>query len=89
MAVSFGSFANLGHIVDEKSGVHGSQVMDVMCLPLYAILMALKVNYVDYFSLDVEGNELEILKTIPWEKVSIMVSLIPFRRKYIIMVLIF
>ncbi|XP_059083682.1 uncharacterized protein LOC131880967 [Tigriopus californicus] len=72
MTVSFGSFSNLGHIVDQESGVQGAQVMDVMCLPLYAILMALKVNYVDYFSLDVEGNELEILKTIPWDKVSIL-----------------
>ena len=27
--------------------------------------------WIDYFSLDVEGAELAILKTIPWEKVDI------------------
>jgi len=27
--------------------------------------------WIDYFSLDVEGAELAILKTIPWDKVDI------------------
>jgi hypothetical protein len=29
---------------------------------------------VDYFSLDVEGNELQILKTLPFDKINIRVS---------------
>ena len=30
--------------------------------------------FVDYFSLDVEGSELDILKTIPFDRVDIKVS---------------
>ena len=30
---------------------------------------------IDYFSLDVEGSELDILKTIPFDKVDIKVSM--------------
>ena len=45
---------------------------NVMCYPLYSILQALnKSESIDYFSLDVEGNEVDILKTIPWNKVDI------------------
>ena len=29
---------------------------------------------VDYFSLDIEGNELDVLKTIPFEKYNIKVK---------------
>ena len=29
------------------------------------------ITYIDYFSLDVEGGELEVLKSIDWDKVSI------------------
>jgi len=45
------------------------------CFPIYSLLAAIGqgVKTVDYFSLDVEGNEFEVLKTIPWEKVNIRV----------------
>ena len=42
-----------------------------VCLPLHSILAALGNPKVDYFSLDVEGVELDILKSIPWNKVDI------------------
>tara|TARA_B100000073_G_C23384830_1_gene432574 strand:- start:150 stop:587 length:438 start_codon:yes stop_codon:yes gene_type:complete len=29
-----------------------------------------KITYVDFFSLDVEGGELDVLKSIQWDKVS-------------------
>ena len=44
-----------------------------LCLPFFAILLAMGNPTVDYFSLDVEGAELPILKTIPWDKVEIKV----------------
>ena len=31
-------------------------------------------SQVDYFSLDVEGNELDILKTIPFHKINVKVT---------------
>jgi hypothetical protein len=49
--------------------------VNVSCLPLYSILMAFNNPTIDYFSLDVEGSELAILKTIPFDKVDIRVSL--------------
>ena len=39
------------------------------CFPLYSLLLAVGNPRVDYFSLDVEGSELDILRTIPWKKV--------------------
>src|ERR1700761_3047539 len=41
------------------------------CFPLETILLALNVSHVDYFSLDVEGLELDILKTVPFNDVTI------------------
>jgi hypothetical protein len=49
--------------------------VNVTCLPLYSILMAFNNPIIDYFSLDVEGSELAILKTIPFDKVDIRVSI--------------
>ncbi|XP_021343454.1 uncharacterized protein LOC110443514 [Mizuhopecten yessoensis] len=43
----------------------------VQCFPLYSILLALNQTTVDFFSLDVEGDEVEILKTIPFDKINI------------------
>ena len=45
-----------------------------LCLPFFSVLLALGNPTVDYFSLDVEGAELPILKTIPWHKVQIKVN---------------
>ena len=46
----------------------------VQCFPLYSILLAVNRTQVDYFGLAVEGNELRVLKTIPWTKVDIKVN---------------
>ena len=52
--------------------IHAPQ-SKALCLPFYAILLAMGNPTVDYFSLDVEGAELPILETIPWDKVNIKV----------------
>lgn len=44
----------------------------LQCFPLYSILLALGNPVVDYFSLDVEGTEIAILQTIPWDKASFL-----------------
>ena len=46
----------------------------VLCFPFFSILNAIGNPVVDYFSLDVEGSELPILQSIPWEKVKIKVK---------------
>lgn len=39
------------------------------CIPLYTLLAAINQFTVDIFSLDIEGLELQVLKTIPFDKV--------------------
>jgi len=48
------------------------------CFPLYSILLAIGNPTVHYFSLDVEGVEVDVLKTIPWDKVDIKVLSIEY-----------
>ena len=43
----------------------------MQCLPLYSLLLALGNPTVDFLSLDIEGAEFQVLKTIPWDKVDI------------------
>lgn len=57
------------NIVNEKSSF-----VNVQCFPFYTYLLALNITVIDYFSLDVEGSELNVLKTIPFDKVDIKVN---------------
>ena len=43
----------------------------VPCFPLESLLAAINQTHIDYFSLDVEGAEMDVLKTIPWNKLDI------------------
>ena len=45
-------------------------ISQIQCLPLFSLLLALDNPTVDYLSLDIEGAELRVLETIPWEKVK-------------------
>lgn len=45
----------------------------VWCFPFYSILLAVNQTKLDYFVLDVEGSEVPVLRSIPWEKVDITV----------------
>ena len=63
--------------------------IEMQCLPLYSILQAMGNPTVNYFSLDIEGAELQVnnflifyfhlivpvkvLRTLPWDKVDIEV----------------
>ncbi|ELU12487.1 hypothetical protein CAPTEDRAFT_214812 [Capitella teleta] len=47
--------------------------LDTMCFPFYSMMLALNRTKIDYFSLDVEGQELAVLKTIPFDKLDISV----------------
>ncbi len=67
-------------ILDKTSGgstgkhtLGGSTVRQVYCFPFYSMMLALNRTHIDYFSLDVEGLELDILKMIPFDKLDISV----------------
>ena len=51
---------------DYKEEVTGSAV--VQCIPLLSYLLALNITHVDYFSLDVEGTETDVLKQIDFNQ---------------------
>ena len=47
---------------------------DMQCFPLYSLLMAAAGNVtVNYLSLDIEGAELQVLQTLPWDILDIEV----------------
>ena len=48
------------------------------CFPLNAIMAAINVSHVDYLSLDVEGAEIEILRTIEWTQLQIDVITVEY-----------
>jgi hypothetical protein len=66
-------FPDLSSIVTNDNKMKPDYIF-VQSLPIYSILLALNRTTVDYFSLDVVGLELDILKTIPWSKVNIRVN---------------
>ena len=49
------------------------RTIKVQCFPLQSVLLALDNPTVDYFSLDVEGSEFAILKTLDWDKIDISI----------------
>jgi len=57
------------------------EIIIVQCFPLYSLLLALGNPRVDFFSLDIEGLELDVLKTIPFDKVDIRVFLVEVKGK--------
>ncbi|XP_046439861.1 protein Star-like [Daphnia pulex] len=61
--------------LDDQNRVGSVQVQ---CFPIYSILAALNRTEVDYFSLDIEGDELAVLKTIPWNNVRIQTLSVEF-----------
>ena len=46
---------------------------DMQCLPLYSLIMALGNLTVNYLSLDIEGAEMPVLETLPWDSMDIEV----------------
>ncbi|RXG51209.1 Protein Star, partial [Armadillidium vulgare] len=79
-AVMFKQNFNIGKISNVPVGSESYKkgLVEVQCLPIYSILLALNRTTVDYFSLDVEGHEVEVLQTIPWDKVNITTLSVEF-----------
>ena len=46
------------------------RTQNIPCFPMETMLLALNQTRIDYFSLDVEGVELEVLQTVPFDKVK-------------------
>ncbi|KAH3894693.1 uncharacterized protein LOC127867739 isoform X2 [Dreissena polymorpha] len=83
--VTFNKAFNRGRVVDNneaKDWIHQQGIskdeVSVQCFPLYSLLLALNQLTVDFFSLDVEGDELRVLKTIPFDKVDIKMMTVEY-----------
>ena len=50
----------------------------VKCFPLHVLLDALGIKTVHFFSLDVEGLELQVLKTLPFHRIQFHVIEVEF-----------
>ncbi|XP_013415425.1 uncharacterized protein LOC106177249 [Lingula anatina] len=70
-ARELGGISQTAYVIptNEQSTLRGKGLP--RCFPIHSILAALGVTHVDYFSLDVEGAEVEILKTFPWEDITV------------------
>merc|ERR1712012_837401 len=62
---------SMGGLIPKENIEEGDDTTKIQCLPLYSILLALDNPTVHHFSLDIEGAELPVLKTVPWDKVDI------------------
>ena len=74
MNVKYRQKFNVGKVMTDNSPKkEGDTYTDVTCFPLFGVLKAMNVSRVDYFSLDVEGNEMDVLRTIPFDEIDITV----------------
>jgi len=60
-------------LAEELMRDEGEEFIKLQCLPLFSLLSALNNPTVNLLSLDIEGAEFEVFKTIPWENVDIEV----------------
>ena len=84
--VSFKMVGLLSGIGEKMDSAHSKWVgglthktITAQCFMLHSLLLAVGQTEVDYFSLDVEGPELEILQTIPFDKITIKVISVEYR----------
>eukprot|EP00095_Tigriopus_kingsejongensis_P001337 maker-scaffold1057_size73593-snap-gene-0.26 protein:Tk01337 transcript:maker-scaffold1057_size73593-snap-gene-0.26-mRNA-1 annotation:"hypothetical protein DAPPUDRAFT_224483" len=64
---------DIGRSPDYVNRPYHRRTLKIQCFPFYSVLLALGNPKVDYFSLDIEGAEIPVLRTIPWDKVDINV----------------
>ncbi|XP_059468758.1 protein Star-like [Neocloeon triangulifer] len=69
--VNFYQASNLGKIMGSEEETDSVKFVKVLCIPFTTLLLATGVKRIDYFSLDVEGNELDVLKTIDFSRFDI------------------
>lgn len=57
--------------------------LDVPLIPLYTLVAALGWNEIDYFSFDIEGQEMAVLKTFPFHLVIFKVLIVEVSGFYV------
>jgi Methyltransferase FkbM domain len=72
LQVKFSQDYYLRKIFNASSTPISNRLVEVHCLPFYYIYKAIGRTEIDLFIIDVEGHEMEIMHTIPWDKVNIL-----------------
>ncbi|CAL4067528.1 unnamed protein product [Meganyctiphanes norvegica] len=65
----------------KTDGSFTKSIVSAACFPLENYLTALNVTTVDVFSLDIQGGEFEVLKTIPWDRVHFRLIFVEVMRE--------
>ncbi|XP_065568307.1 uncharacterized protein LOC136032094 isoform X2 [Artemia franciscana] len=55
-----------------------NNLVDVFCAPVYTMLLATNALSLDVFYLDIEGAELEVLKTLPFDKIDVAIFVVEY-----------
>ena len=80
----FDTMPEVGGVVKEMVPQHKKTInskwakVEVQCFPFYSVMKAINRTHIDLLSLDVEGAELGILKTIPFSDLIIDVILVEY-----------
>ncbi|VDI69266.1 Hypothetical predicted protein [Mytilus galloprovincialis] len=61
-----------------KRNHKNKDLVEMECFPLYSLMLALNRTTIDFFSLDVEGDEVNVLKTIPFDKLNIKMMTVEY-----------
>jgi hypothetical protein len=54
-----------------KKPINSKEFIYIPCFSLNTLMKALEIKTIDYFSLDVEGGEVDVLKSIDFENLNI------------------
>ncbi|XP_065569313.1 uncharacterized protein LOC136032832 [Artemia franciscana] len=65
----------VGRHKEEQNGGDTDSI-EVECVPIYTAILAANITRIDLFVLDIEGVELDVLKTLPFHKVDVAVFMI-------------
>ena len=68
-AAARGEVASMAGLVQDTTDTS----VTMQCLPLASLLLAMGNPTVHYFSLDIEGAELGVLRSVPWDSLDIWV----------------
>ncbi|CAG0901790.1 unnamed protein product [Darwinula stevensoni] len=73
MMTLFGGKA-VGEMIPGKQG--NNEERNLVCFPLESLLVAIGQHNVDFFSLDIEGLDYDVLSNIPWDILNIQLLMV-------------
>jgi hypothetical protein len=65
-----------GHVARSAKAKKDRRAVDVVCGPLSPVIETLFNGRINFFSLDVEGAEAQVLQTVDWTKVRVDVMIV-------------